>query len=90
MATNVSPKTALRSVLSDVQRHRFTTRRQVNPTSILYQTIQRAVKEALLADAIVDLNPQHQLATFDLTHASLTPAGKARLRLLTTPEGGTQ
>lgn len=73
MATNLSFSDALRVLLSDVARHRFTNRRQINPASQLFQTVTAAIEAGYLADA------QAPLATIDLTNASLTATGNAKL-----------
>ncbi len=83
MATNVSTNEELRGILSDVSRHRFPNRRQINPSSMLFQTICLAVDEGYLRGAKLE-NSQHQLlATFDLTAAELTAKGEAKLTSLT-------
>ena len=78
MATNLSFSDALRVLLSDVARHRFTNRRQINPASQLSQTVTAAIEAGYLADAKAT-DAQAPLATIDLTNASLTAAGNAKL-----------
>lgn len=80
MAKNLSFNLALRGLLSDVARHRFPNRRQINPESQLFQTVTAAIDAGYLAGASAQGNGP--LATIDLTTASLTPAGTAKLEEL--------
>lgn len=84
MAHNVSQDEELLGILRDVATHRFHQGRQVNPNSMLYQTVSVAVKRGYLNDAQLDDNYSHTLASIDLTKATLTDAGTDKLQALTT------
>ena len=75
MAHNVSQDEELLGILRDVATHRFHQGRQVNPNSMLYQTVSVAVERGYLNNAT--------LASIDLTKATLTEAGTAKLQALT-------
>ena len=82
MASNLSQDDELRGILSDVARGRFTTRRQINPQSNLFQTTAYAVQEGLIMGAKLDSSFSTSLAGMDLTGARLTSAGEAKLAAL--------
>ncbi|EQM55537.1 hypothetical protein N692_00735 [Lactiplantibacillus plantarum EGD-AQ4] len=83
MAHNVSQDEELLGILRDVATHRFHQGRQVNPNSMLYQTVSVAVDRGYLNNATLDANYSHTLASIDLTKATLTEAGTAKLQALT-------
>ncbi|WP_242363902.1 hypothetical protein [Limosilactobacillus antri] len=82
MASNLSQDDELRGILSDVARGRFSTRRQINPQSNLFQTTAYAVQEGLIMGAKLDSSFSTSLAGMDLTSARLTSAGEAKLAAL--------
>ena len=84
MAHNVSQDEELLGILRDVATHRFHQGRQVNPNSMLYQTVTVAVERGYLNNAMLDDNYSHTLASIDLTKATLTAAGTDKLQALTT------
>ncbi|AKP64372.1 hypothetical protein FC99_GL000601 [Levilactobacillus koreensis JCM 16448] len=86
MAHNVSQDEELLGILSDVSTHRFHQGRQVNPNSMLYKTVEFANQEGYLVGAKLDANYSHSLASIDLTKATLSEAGVAKLQALTTPD----
>lgn len=76
MATNLSRDDELRGILSDITRHRFPSRRQLNPQSNLFLTAKYAVEEGYVT---LDESESQSLATLDLTEATLTAAGVDKL-----------
>lgn len=78
MATNLSRDDELRGILSDITRHRFSSRRQLNPQSNLL-TAKYAVEEGYVTHATLDESESQSLATLDLTEATLTAAGVDKL-----------
>ncbi|MDF2312240.1 hypothetical protein [Lactiplantibacillus pentosus] len=83
MAHNVSQDEELLGILRDVATHRFHQGRQVNPNSMLYQTVSVAVERGYLNNATLDDNYSHTLASIDLTKATLSEAGTAKFQALT-------
>lgn len=79
MATNLSRDDELRGILSDITRHRFPSRHQLNPQSNLFLTAKYAVEEGYVTHATLDESESQSLATLDLTEATLTAAGVDKL-----------
>ena len=79
MATNLSKDAELRGILSDITRHRFPSRRLLNPQSNLFLTAKYAVEQGYVTHANIDESESQSLATLDLTEATLTNAGIDKL-----------
>ena len=79
MATNLSKDAELRGILSDITRHRFPSRRQLNPQSNLFLTAKYTVEQGYVTHANIDESESQSLATLDLTEATLTNAGIDKL-----------
>lgn len=82
MAHNLSFDEELQGILSDIVRQRFSISRQINPQSMLFQTVKAAIDDGLIDDGHYDLGKNSQLATIDLTHARLSPKGEQKLTTL--------
>ena len=80
MAHNVSQDEELLGILRDVATHRFHQGRQVNPNSMLYQTVSVAVERGYLNDAQLDDNYSHTLTTVDDTVATDDANAPTRLQ----------
>ncbi|KRK40311.1 hypothetical protein [Loigolactobacillus bifermentans] len=80
MAHNVSQTEELIGILTDVQHHNFTGARSINPGSMLYQTIQYAAENDLIAQADIEDGTDKLVASVDLQHAQLTAQGTAFLQ----------
>lgn len=79
MAHNVSQTEELVGILTDVQQHNFTGARSINPSSMLYQTIQYATENNLMIQAEIEPGKDKLVASVNLQHAQLTPQGTAFL-----------
>ena len=82
MPQNWSLEESTYQLLKDVERHYFTTDRQVNNNSMLYTTVQTALDGELITDATITVEPSVGLATLALRQATLTPAGQDALAAL--------
>ncbi|GAF35490.1 hypothetical protein [Lentilactobacillus farraginis] len=82
MAHNVSHDEELLGILRDINEHRFHEGRQINPASMLFQTVQEADKKGYLEHAVIDSNPEKRLAEINLTHAILSTSGTRELARL--------
>lgn len=87
MAHNLSFDEELQGILSDIVRQRFSISRQINPQSMLFQTVKAAIDDGLIANGHYDLGNNSQLATIDLTHAHLSAKGEQKLANLTQSKG---
>ncbi|WP_040538124.1 hypothetical protein [Lentilactobacillus parafarraginis] len=83
MAHNVSHDEELLGILRDVATHRFNQGRQINPNSMLYRTVRDANESGYLEKAVVDEPCNQQLTLVNLSSATLTKSGEAKLAALT-------
>ncbi len=79
MAHNVSHDEELLGILRDVATHHFSQGRQINPSSMLYRTIEIAIKAGYLENAVIEQSEQSQLVLVNLSQAHLSSDGKAKL-----------
>lgn len=86
MAHNLSFNDELQGILSDIARHRFAVSRQINPQSMLFQTVKKAIDDKLISNGKYDYHENRQLATIDLTQATLSKDGQKKLTELTNKE----
>lgn len=84
MPQNWSLEESTYQLLKDVERHYFTTARQVNDNSMLYTTVQTALDGELIQNATIVSEARAGLATLTLREATLTDAGKKALAALRT------
>ncbi|MFD1485851.1 hypothetical protein ACFQ5J_11500 [Lacticaseibacillus baoqingensis] len=82
MPQNWSLEESTYQLLKDIERHYFTTDRQVNHNSMLYTTVQTALDGELIKDVQITPIPSVGLATLALSQANLTPAGTEALTAL--------
>lgn len=86
MAKNLSFEAELKGILQDVARHRFTNNRQINPNSMLYQTVKQAIDDGLIKNGSYHESDKRSLADIMLTNASLSKLGQEKLVELTNTE----
>ncbi|MCI2032866.1 MAG: hypothetical protein LKJ69_05625 [Lactobacillus sp.] len=82
MPQNWSLEESTYQLLKDIDRHYFTTDRQVNHNSMLYTTVQTALDGELIQGVTITPEPSIGLAILALRQATLTTAGQAALAAL--------
>ncbi|APX72647.1 hypothetical protein M5C72_05905 [Companilactobacillus allii] len=79
MAENVSTEQAIYQLLNDVKRNYFTSNRQLNKQSKLYQTIEEVTDKGWFNDLSLEEITNYSLATATLKSATLTKSGEKKL-----------
>ncbi|KRL67492.1 hypothetical protein [Companilactobacillus versmoldensis] len=79
MANNVTMDESIYQLLKDVDRNYFTSNRQLNTKSMLYQTIEEVQDKGWFQDLNLETVGNYPLATATLKKATLTEAGVKRL-----------
>ncbi|WP_125709354.1 hypothetical protein [Companilactobacillus zhongbaensis] len=79
MANNISLDESVYQLLKDVDRKYFTSNRQVNRNSMLYQTIDSVKDSGWFQDLELEEIENYPLATATLKKATLTDAGRKHL-----------
>ena len=82
MAENVSTEQAVYQLLNDVNRNYFTSNRQLNKQSRLYQTIESVHDKGWFQDLELEEIQNYSLATATLKPATLTAKGEKKLNEL--------
>lgn len=79
MAKNVTMYESVYQLLKDVDRNYFTSNRQVNKKSMLYQTIESVQNSGWFENLNLEEIENYPLATATLKQATLTESGKKHL-----------
>ncbi|WP_125565158.1 hypothetical protein [Companilactobacillus insicii] len=79
MAENVSMEQSIYQLLNDVNRNYFTSNRQLNKQSMLYQTIEEVQGKGWFNDLELQEIENYSLATATLKPATLTKSGINKL-----------
>lgn len=79
MANNVTMEESVYQLLKDVDRKYFTSNRQLNKNSMLYQTIDSVQDSGWFDNLNLEEIKDYPLATATLKKATLTDAGKKHL-----------
>ncbi|AKP67823.1 hypothetical protein [Companilactobacillus ginsenosidimutans] len=82
MAKNVSLEESVYQLLKDIDRNYFTSNRQVNTKSMLYQTVESVQDTGWVDNLKLEEIENYPLATATLKQAELTDAGKKHLEEL--------
>lgn len=82
MAKNVTMEQSIYQLLKDVDRNYFTSNRQLNKDSMLYQTVEQVQDKNLFKDLKIEEIKNYPLASVSLKEASLTDNGKNKLKEL--------